>query len=269
MIRLPDVDLPEETRASLGGFQEEVDGEPTYGEQVAAAKRLFGNRNRPDNRTFRVVRAKLGEMCAGARRCCYCEDSCADEVEHIRPKDLYPDFVFVWENYLYACGPCNGPKSNGFAVFETATGRETDVTRHRGDPVEPPPAGDPVLIDPRQEDPLEYMELDLLGTFRFNPSVEDGRPEFRRADYTIELLRLNERDMLPEARRNAFGSYRARLRDYRDRQREGAATYELDRLIEDLQNMPHPTVWAEMKRQRDLHPELARLFDDVPEALLW
>lgn len=269
MIRLPDVELPEETREGLRGFQEEVDGKPTYAEQVKAAKNLFARRNTPANRTFRVVRTKLDEMCAGARRCCYCEDSRADEVEHIRPKDLYPEFAFVWENYLYACGPCNGPKRNRSAVFEKATGRETDVTRGKNDPILPPPEGDPLLIDPRQEDPLEYMELDLLGTFHFNPTAVEGKPEYRRADYTIELLCLNERDMLPEARRNAFGSYRARLRDYRDKKEEGVTGDELARLVEDLQKTPHPTVWAEMKRQSNLHPELARLFDDVPEALLW
>jgi hypothetical protein len=35
-----------------------------------------------------------------------------DEAEHINPKDLYLERVFDWANYLYACGPCNGPKSN-------------------------------------------------------------------------------------------------------------------------------------------------------------
>lgn len=269
MIRLPDVELPKETRESLRGFQAEVDGEPAYAERVEAAKDLFERRNRTTNPTFRVVRAKLDEMCAGARRCCYCEDSRADEVEHIRPKQLYPEFVFIWENYLYACGPCNGPKLSRFAVFEKATGREKDVTRGRNDPIEPPPEGDSVLIDPRRENPLEYMQLDLRDTFFFVPTADDGQPGHRRAEYTIELLRLNDRDVLTKARRNVFGSYRARLREYRGRKRAGAAADELDRLAKDLQEMPHPTVWAEMKRQRDVYPELARLFDDAPEALLW
>ena len=46
----------------------------------------------------------------------YCEDSVADEVEHFRPKDLYPDVVFAWRNYLYACGQCNGGKNNRFSI---------------------------------------------------------------------------------------------------------------------------------------------------------
>lgn len=269
MIRLPDVELPEQTQEGLRGLQAEVDGEPAYPEQVAAAKDLFKRRNTRTNPTFRVVRSKLDDMCAGARRCCYCEDSTADEVEHIRPKDLYPELAFVWNNYLYACGPCNGPKGNRYAVFDRATGEVVPVNRGRNDPVEPPTDGDPVLIDPRSEDPLEYMELDLLETFRFVPIAEEGEPGHERATYTIEVLRLNDRDILSAARASEFASYRARLREYRGRKTEGAPDDELKRLADGVRNMPHPTVWAEMKRQRELHPTLAELFAACPEALDW
>ncbi len=122
MLRLLNVDLPAEAAARLRGYQGEVDAEPTYPKQVAAADTLFSSRNRCSNRTFKVVRAKLFEMCGGVRRCGYCEDSMADEVEHIWPKSLYPERVFSWQNYLYACGPCNGPKNNDFKVFAHETG---------------------------------------------------------------------------------------------------------------------------------------------------
>ena len=74
-------------------------------EQVKAAKTLFKSRNRKENRTFAAVRKELADLCSGSRRCMYCDDSVADEVEHFRPKDLYPEVVFAWMNYLYACGP--------------------------------------------------------------------------------------------------------------------------------------------------------------------
>src|SRR5437764_1421089 len=112
MIRLPNIVLPTDARQALHRYQGAVDGQPSYAKRVEAAERLFKSRNKASNRAFQVVRSKLHEMCSGARRCCYCEDSCADEVEHVRPKSLYPEYVFVWENYLYACGPCNGPKNN-------------------------------------------------------------------------------------------------------------------------------------------------------------
>ena len=45
-------------------------------------------------------------MCSGAERCHYCEDSKADEVEHLLPKDAYIQinvivgknlFLFLWQ----------------------------------------------------------------------------------------------------------------------------------------------------------------------------
>ncbi len=213
MMRLPPLVLPTAARQTLQTYQREVDGEPTYFHRVEAADRLFKSRNNLSNRTFRVVRSKLHEMCSGARRCCYCEDSCADEIEHVRPKSLYPERVFVWENYLYACGPCNGPKNNRYAVF----------------------VGKRKRLVPRSENPLDYMELDLLETFRFVPTAEEGTVDYLRADYTIKVLRLNDRDVLPEARRCAFGSYRARLHEYRSRKHAGTSLGALQVLIRGIQ----------------------------------
>jgi hypothetical protein len=113
------------------------------------------------------------------------------------------------------------------------------------------------------------MELDLLGTFYFVPTAKEGTTGHIRAKYTIEVLRLNYRDILPEARRCAFGSYRARLHEYRSSKRDGLPGAELETLAHGIQRMPHPTVWQEIKRQYVLHPDFASLFVDIPEALQW
>ena len=75
MIRLPEVALPKVTAVKLKTFQSDVDSKPNYVEQVTAAKTLFKSRNTKDNSVFKVVRAKLTEMCGEAGRCCYCEVS--------------------------------------------------------------------------------------------------------------------------------------------------------------------------------------------------
>jgi hypothetical protein len=124
-----------------------VDAEPDFGRRVQLAAAKFKQFNGTGSTTFQDVRHTLTLMRAGAKRCMYCEDSAADEVEHHRPKDLYPGHVFAWENYLYACGPCNGPKNNRFAVF-AADGSLVDLTRKRGQLPKPPPTGDPVLLHP-------------------------------------------------------------------------------------------------------------------------
>ncbi|MBZ5619487.1 MAG: hypothetical protein LAQ69_12300 [Acidobacteriia bacterium] len=269
MIQIPPEDLPSDVRGTLRRYQAAVDAEPDFGKRVALAAVKFRQRNRETNLAFRQVRRTLTSMCAGAKRCMYCEDSAADEVEHHRPKDLYPEHVFDWENYLYACGPCNGPKNNRFAVFASG-GSIVDVTRKRNQPVRPPIKGDSVLLHPRSENPLEYMMLDILGdTFLFVPTAVAHSQEFERASYTIQLLRLNQRDHLPVARREAYGSYKSRLTEYVLRREGGAGNSALRLTIDAIRRMQHPTVWSEMRRQSNLIPELQHLFGLAPEALIW
>ena len=218
-----------------------------------------------------------------SKRCAQCWQPCVQahagaaiaripvptKFEHIKPKDLYPDLVFTWQNYIYACGPCNGPKNNKFRVFHLRTGAVIDISRKVGAPVRKPPRGDPLLIDPRREDPLQFLELEMEATFFFLPRLGLAKRDLARAEYTIELLHLNDRDLSPRARRNAFGSYRARLIEYEKKKRHGTAATVLQNLANDLLQTPHPTVWAEMKRQRNDHLELKQLFQQVPEALNW
>lgn len=277
MIRLVVQDLSAEAIDNLDTWQDEVDDKPTFPEKVSEAKRLWKLKNRRNNATFKEVRSVLTQMCSGVRRCCYCEDSMADEVEHIHPKDIYPEMAFKWDNYLYACGPCNGPKNNKFAVFRQQDGEFEEVTPSRQNPNPTPPApGDPVLVTPRSEDPMNYLMLDIMDSFFFSElPVEDTRA-YKRAKYSIELLQLNGRD-LPDARENAFENYVSRLSRYVTRRDAGANRAELDNLIRGIKKEAHPTVWAEMKRYfRDFNqamqqqlPELWNLFEQAPEALNW
>lgn len=269
MIRLPNVELPRAAARQLERWQEVVDAEADYATRVELAARQFAQRNRPTNATFRAVRSVLASMCCGAQRCAYCEDAPADEVEHVLPKNLYPGAVFQWSNYVYACGPCNGPKNKCFAVFRTADGEFQEVTRRRNDPVRPPEAGEPVLLNPRDDDPLELLQLDLRDTFLFVEIPEPGTPEHRRAEYTLELLRLNTRTYLAVARADAYTSYRARLREYIAERDADCPEDRLQELVDGIRRMNHPTVWAEMKRQRAVLPELSTLFEQALEALDW
>lgn len=269
MIQLPDLSLPSVTQAQLEKWQQTINAISVYADRVEKGKQLSSLYNKVQNSTFKQVREVLTETCSGARRCAYCEDSVADEVEHIKPKDLYPESVFVWRNYLYACGPCNGPKNNQFAVFSSATKKFTNVTRGRNAPVVEPEAGEPVLINPRIENPLNFLQLDLVDTFYFLPHFGLDTKNRERAEYTIKILRLNDRDYLVEARKEAFNSYRARLSEYISRKASAETKPQLDKLIKAVQRMQHPTVWREMQRQQKLIPELKDLFDQAPEADSW
>jgi uncharacterized protein (TIGR02646 family) len=266
MIRLPETHLPPAAAAQLSRWQLAIDIIPGYEAQVIEAAKRFKSRNTKTNATFNAVRASLHEMCSGQRRCAYCEDSAADEVEHIRPKAFFPNSTFDWRNYVYACGPCNGPKNNRFAVF--VKGNRHDLSRGRDEIPAPPPAGDPLLIDPRSEDPLDFFLLDLRDTFWIVPQPSLSPKDRERAEYTIEVLSLN-RDILPKVRKEAYDGYRARLREYVEELGRGALKPRLRHLQMALLRVAHPTVWREMQRLGDRIPELHRLFAALPGARHW
>jgi hypothetical protein len=269
MVRLPATALPEPAASQLTALQLVVDSQSHYAARIAKAKSEFRLRNVKTNPTFKTVRETLAAMCRGAQRCAYCEDSAADEVEHIKPKHLFPERVFVWDNYLFACGPCNGPKNTRFAVFDPQTGGLTEIGRLDTAGLANSPPGDDVMVNPRKEDPLLFLELDLVDTFEFLPAFGTNPRDRQRALYTRDILRLNKRDYLIKARRNAFGSYVARLKEYIAEKGKGASADALLLLVNGIQNMEHQSVWCEMQRQQQRIPLLKALFADAPEALSW
>ncbi len=264
MIRLPAVALPSDTQATLERLQDAVNAHPTYSQQVEAGQKEYTKARQ--RKEFDPVMGALTEMCSGARRCHYCEDSAATDVEHIHPKEYYPHLVFAWENYLYACPRCNRPKSTRFDIYSHVEGSRISVPAHVKEKVAPPPNGDALLINPRTEAPMTFLLLDIRDTFLLYPTAKKETREWERARYTIEVLKLNENDVLPEARKEAYHSYIARLKEYIQDQKHGNTTAHL---VNALKRMQHPTVWHEMKRQQSRIPSLRELFSDAPAALGW
>jgi hypothetical protein len=280
MIQLPDVQPHQDVLDALSKYQAEINQEAGFEAQSEAAKSKFSSRNKKGNKIFDAVKESLIKMCSGARRCVYCEDSIGDEIEHIYPKSLYPGRVFDWTNYVYACGNCNGPKNDKFAIFRHDTGAYHEVNPLPRKPAIEPPPGDAVMINPRIENPLDYCMLDLgptpKSTFKFVILKPENSDDYRRATYTFnDVLRLDERNFLRDARREAYGDYKARLLEYVHRRDAGASQVQLDKMIKQLQKKNHPTVWKEMQRYRSrnilkrVDVELDDLFSEAPEALAW
>jgi len=265
MLRVGEgVHLPSDANDLLKRHQAAVDSEPTYASRVDRAKTRWDavkKRTPP----FVDVKERLDQMCWGNRRCMYCEDSAADEIEHFLPKDLYPERCFVWENYLYACGPCNGPKNNQFGVIPAGQSQPVEVSRARGTPVVPPVSGRAALIDPRTEDPLAFLWLDIRETFWFQPRVTLTPYKAERAHYTIRTLRLN-RPYLVEGRACA---YTDRLAQTRAASQHRAHPRGLAALRRAIENTSHRSVWEEMKRQHEGIAELLLAFADAQELLRW
>lgn len=248
----------------LAQWQAAVNGAGDYPAMVARAKANWqSHRGTP---ALQMAEVLLSQMCGGGRRCCYCEDSLAHDIEHIWPKSLYPGLVFDWMNYIYACPVCNQAKGARFAICAPGGGL-AHVNRPRGVlPTAPPPAGEMAFINPRMEDPMRFFILDLRGTFRLVVDPRLGGVDRQRAEYTLSALPLND-DALCWERRNEYGNYCARLEQY-VRAMPGPAAV-LSRRRDAILRLRHPTVWHEMQRQRDRLPSLRRLFQAAPDACLW
>lgn len=265
MIQLtPALQLSPADDAALRSLQQQVDAAATYPDQVALAASKWASKQKD---LFQRVRDELAKSCPGARRCNYCEDSAADEIEHIRPKSWFPDQTFQPDNYLFSCGPCNSPKGNAYAVV-TAAGQLDEAVRTRRGPVVPPPVGQEALLHPRYDNALDYLVLDLTNTFHFRPRQGLSTVDYLRADYTIRVLGLNKRDLLPEAREEAFKDFSGRLANYHLASRAGATPAELAQQQAEVLKKQHISVWREMQRQASA-PWLQPLFALVPGADQW
>jgi len=135
------------------------------------------------------------------RKCAYCEGVDASQIEHYWPKSSAPQNagkgtpakMFVWDNLLLACGTCNG--------FECKASR---MEWYDGDK--------PKLINPCQDDPICYLDINLME----GPQVRWGfilpraglcQDDSDRAEYTIRRLKLNQRDGLRQARARAIENF--------------------------------------------------------------
>ena len=156
-----------------------------------------------------------------------------------------------------------------------------------------PPTIDSLFINPRMEDPQNYLFLELSPqTFLFQPIDNNVTSRnYQRADYTRNTVNLN-RGKLLEAREAAARDYIALLSTY-DAVNKASSFDELEeatkgipvadrsksiysekerikyKIRQQFKHRPHPTVWLEIKRHRAQLPNTNRLFQQYPEALTW
>jgi uncharacterized protein (TIGR02646 family) len=110
-------------------------------------------------------------------KCAYCEGVAAQDIEHFYPKTRYPERMFAWENFLRGCKNCNNFKRDHFPLT---------------------PTNSPELLDPCNDDPLDYFVWDFLtGAIGVRP--EPGYDA--RGRTTRELLRLDMEPLREERRK--------------------------------------------------------------------
>lgn len=244
---------------------------------------------------FQEIKDTLLKMCVGVEICVYCENNEATDIEHIYPKKLYPEKTFVWRNYVLACGKCNTHyKSDKFKIFNPRNSTtEIDITPPRGQYLKPQ-TKDALFINQRVEDPMDFLELDLINQqFIFTERHPEGTREYLKAKYTIALLGLNTRAALTEQRRHATIHFRNLLEkyvnakqaqnfadlmiaindDFNGIDQSKAFQQEKKRILNSLKNditsYSHPTVWKELIRQRNNLPKINAFLNQAPEAIRW
>ena len=290
MLHLKNKPLPKHAQDHLNTLQKEIDSISTgVKDQAIKASKLWDNKAPKE---FDVIHKTLFSMAIGEGICNYCEQSEGHDTEHIQPKSHFPSQAFNWENYLLACPKCNRVDKLDKAYAFSPAGSNTSVKLKRG---QLPPSQDFAMIQPRLEDPMNIMLLDL-DTFEFKVNAEkvdfDSR-DFHKVENTLEILRLNNRSTLVKNRKTAFGNFKRLLKEYAGvkestdfeqinevtegspalQQQKGFET-EKSRVLQSLKEAvltsEHLTVWYEMLRQRHkLPPRIQNLLSKAPETLSW
>ncbi len=292
MIPLTSKTLEISTIQLLAEKQNRIDILLTFSEQSSKAKTLWnGKRGSASSRTaFAEIKNKLIEMSVGVEVCNYCENNEATDIEHIFPKDWFPSKTFVWENYLLACRTCNTDyKNNRFAIFIPKD------SNTRLDVIAQPQNDDSAFINPQTDNPLDFFWLNLRrGVFTIHPDIISSPQsrDYLKADYTLDMLSLNKRSALVNARKSAVKYYLDRLERYIKIKNAtnadelaaaidpletiiNAISFELEKerflaaIEKDIITYAHPTVWTELKRQRVHLTRTNLLFQQAPEALNW
>ena len=116
----------------------------------------------------------LQAMMGPRQRCMYCLDSHGADIEHFRPKAIYPKRMYQWPNLLLCCTECGRFKGNQFPM----SGKQA------------------LLIDPTREDPWKHLDFDpVTGNIsaRFDLQLNDWSA---KGTATVDVLQLDRREAL-------------------------------------------------------------------------
>jgi uncharacterized protein (TIGR02646 family) len=289
MIQLASKALSATTQKTLEELQKEVDGQATFLDKAEKAQTLWDSKGGVKGKNaFKEIVTELEGMCVYVGVCNYCEQSEANDVEHIYPKSFFPRHAFVWTNYLLACKQCNSAyKLDKCFVIDTHHNL-IEVLRKKE-----PPFNTVAFINPRTEDPNKFMILELL-SFKFILLPGLNAVDTHKANSTLDILQLNHRDTLIQARKSAAMYFYQRmvmlvgiLRTQNLQELEDLLTpydEQLDKtkplpllkqeltisLRRHITSYQHPSVWHAIKViESKVNDKWKAVFQQIPDALNW
>jgi uncharacterized protein (TIGR02646 family) len=224
----------------------------TYLQDRSVAARTFKPHDpRIDPAWSSFLRTKARERVSAAldgythRKCAYCEQVAAKDIEHFWPKTEYPARMFSWDNFLRGCKNCNNAKRDHFPLNDR---------------------GERLLMDPCQDEPLDYFVWDSMTG---SAGVVQDPPRAARGRATIDLFQLNQEPVRDERR---IKSLIVLFLLARVVEQEPPDPETKERLREEL--LPHRP-WLGIIRQLILRPEdrvrplVERALAKVPEIRVW
>jgi len=117
---------------------------------------------------YRHEEIKEAVFSSSDNKCCFCESKLEEingypEIEHFKPKSIYPVNCFEWENLMPICRNCNGSKKNHDPICEP-------------------------IINPYIDNPEEFLEFKNLKIRALNADLKGKK--------TIEVCNLNRLSLL-------------------------------------------------------------------------
>ncbi len=150
---------------------------------------ITGSNNNPRNKTaqnnkkkaekkynHKDIKAALKQMFNG--KCAYCESQVLHidfgDIEHFRPKVIFSELCFEWENLLLACGRCNSKENKGDQFPDAQTGGP--------------------LVNPVEEEPGDFFDF----IFDAKTGTANVIPKGTRGITTEMVLGLNRPDLVKQ-----------------------------------------------------------------------
>lgn len=217
MRRLPPrPPLPARTIRMLAAKAELIAREQDH---QSAAERIY--RSSREAKWFASLTKALCEMCGPGSRCMFCNGNEASNVEHFRPKSIFPLEAMAWENFLWVCSICNQWKGNRFPP-DTEPG--------------------PSLINPTVEDAWEFFFVDEYGNLCPRWNIEQNCLD-PRAVKTMDILKL-DREAIQTSRQMRMDELKQRSHDTLERLLLGQLT--INEVRERI------TIWKSQPYQPDI-----------------
>lgn len=192
----PRPDLPDKTVQRLNKETAAINIAP---DPKIEAERRYTNARK--TKWFEPVVNALKTVSGIGERCMFCSGSESSQVEHFKPKAIFPEEAMTWGNFFWACGICNQAKGDRFPPHTGAGGQ---------------------IINPIQENVWDFFFLDEYGNLSPKWRTDLGMLD-PRAKSTLEILAL-DRDALQQTRQQRIDDLKGRIADSLSLYRSGELT---------------------------------------------